>query len=246
MQPYCPVTRGRYLVIFEVKELIGRNVLGQDKTAFGLQHHREYYTMKDDIILPDEMHHLRFIILPVFLPVGCKLPCCRYIAYGGVEPYIKHFAFSTLNRKGNTPVEVAAHRPGLKSLVEPRFALSIDIWLPFLMLLQYPFPEPLLVPVEGQIPVKRLAQDRLAAADGRAGINEIIGREACAALFTLVAVCIFIFAVGTGAGDIPVGKKTAGFLIIILFRRFLDKLALFVKGQKKIRCCFIVEPARGA
>ena len=97
--------------------------------------------MKDNIILPNEMNHFCLRILPVFFPVIRKLFCCRYISYWCIEPYIEYFPFCPFNGNGNTPVKIAAYSPGLEALVDPRFALPVNIGFPVLLM---PFQYPLL------------------------------------------------------------------------------------------------------
>ena len=77
----------------------------------------------------------------------------RYIADWCIEPDIEHFSFSTLNRYRNTPVEVTGHSTGLQIHIQPRLALAIDIGAPLLVVFQNPLLQPLLIFVQGQIPV---------------------------------------------------------------------------------------------
>ncbi len=119
MQPYCPVPRSGDLVVLEVQELVGRHVVRKDIASLGLQHGREYDTVEHNVVFSYKVYHAGLRIFPVLLPVGGQLPCGGDISYGGIEPYIKYFALSTLDRYRYAPVEVTADGPGLKPLVEP-------------------------------------------------------------------------------------------------------------------------------
>ena len=68
MQPYCPVARGRDLVVLEVQELVGRHVVRHDILAVGLHHHREDNAVEHDIVLADEVYEAGVLILPPLLP----------------------------------------------------------------------------------------------------------------------------------------------------------------------------------
>ena len=92
-----------------------------------LQHRWEYYAVEHNVILTDEVYHLGILILPILLPIGCKVLGSRYIAYGGVEPYIEHLTLLALNRHRDTPIQVAAHGTWLETCVEPALALTIDV-----------------------------------------------------------------------------------------------------------------------
>ena len=170
------------------------------------------------------MDHPAIIILPVLFPVGRQLLRCRDVAYRGIEPYIQHLAFSTLHRHRHPPVQVTAHRPGLQPLVDPRFALSVHIGLPLLVILEDPLLEPRLVPVQRKVPVFGLLQLRLAPAEPGGGIDQIGRTQRRATLFTLVAVGPRVVAVRTCAGNVAVGQKGIRLRIEILVRGLLQQL----------------------
>ena len=127
MQPHSPITRGRDLVAFEVQELVCGHILGQDITAVSLQHRRENDAVEDDVVLTDEVDHLGVLALPIFLPIGRKVLSSRDIANRSVEPDVQHLALSTLDRNGDTPIQIAAHGTGLQTAVQPALALTINV-----------------------------------------------------------------------------------------------------------------------
>ena len=189
------------------------------------------------------MHQTRLGVLPPLLPrapspgVGvAQLLGVADVAYGSVEPHIQHLALSTLHRHGDSPVEVARHGAGLQVHVEPALALSVHIGAPLLVLLQDPFLQPVLVFVQGQVPVLGLAHHGLGAADGGVGVDEFHRREVAAAFLTLVAVCVGVSAVGALAHDVAVGEKLVGLLVVILFRLLLYELALVVELAEEVGC----------
>ena len=133
--------------------------------------------MKYNVVLPDEMDQACLFIFPVLFPVRGQLLGSRNITNGCVKPYIEHLSVGTFNGYGNPPVQIATYCTGMQSLVEPRFALSVYIGLPLLVLLQDPLLEPGLVLVQGKVPVFGLLQNRLTSADGRNRVYQIGGAQ---------------------------------------------------------------------
>ena len=130
--------------------------------------------MKNNIILTDEMDHLRLGIFPPFLPtVGQQLLRVRDVADRRVEPDIQDFTLGSLDRHGNAPIQVAADRPGLQAHIQPALALAIDVRFPLLMPLEDPLPQERLPLVERQIPMLRLLQDQGAPAQGRLRVDQL-------------------------------------------------------------------------
>ena len=127
MQPHGPILRGRNLVTLQVQELVGGYVLGEDIVAVSLQHRGEYDAVEDDVILADEVYHLGLLVLPILLPVGCKVLSSRDITDRSVKPYVQHLTLLALNGHGNTPIQIAAYSAGLKACVEPRLTLAIYV-----------------------------------------------------------------------------------------------------------------------
>ena len=68
IEPYGPVAGGRDLVPFEVEELVGGDILGQDIRPFGTKHSGEDDTVEDDIVLADEVQQAGIFALPPLLP----------------------------------------------------------------------------------------------------------------------------------------------------------------------------------
>ena len=173
MEPHGPVARGRDLVVLQVQELVGGHVVGHDILAVGLHHHGEDDAVEHDVVLTDKMNQTRVLILPPLLPVApllrltlAELLGIRHIADGGIEPYIEHLALSIVDRHGDTPVQVAGHGAWLQVHVEPALALAVDVGAPLLVLLEDPLLQPVLILVQGQIPVLRLLHHRRRPRDG--------------------------------------------------------------------------------
>ncbi len=76
VQPDCPVTRGRNLIILKIQELVGRHVVWQDIVAVCLQHSREDDAVEHDVVLTDEVNETSLRILPPFLPCAPFLRLC--------------------------------------------------------------------------------------------------------------------------------------------------------------------------
>ena len=216
MQPYGPVARGRNLVAFEVQELVGRHVFGQDIVAVGLEHRREDNAVEDDVILADKVDHLGVLRLPIMFPIGRKVLCSRYITDRSVEPHIEHLALGPLDGNRDAPVEVAAHGTRLKTSVEPALALPVDVRFPLLVPVQNPFAEEFLVTVQRQVPVFRLPLHGYGTRHGAVRVDQFVGRKGRAALLALVAVSAVVAALGTGPHDIPVGQEGLRLLVVIL------------------------------
>src|SRR5699024_10147971 len=115
----------------------------------------------------------------------------RYVADGGVEPYVVHLSFGACDRHGNAPVEVAADVAGLEASVEPALALAVHVGFPLLVFFEYPPAQERFVPVERQVPVAGFAQHRLRTRYGTARVDEVGGVERTAAFLALVAVSPF-------------------------------------------------------
>ena len=235
MQPDGPVARGRDLVAFEVQELVRRNVFGQDIAAVRLEHRGKDDAVEHDVVLADEVHHLRILRLPVLLPVGREVLRGGDIADRGVEPDVEHLSFGSLHGYGNTPVQVAAHGTRLQSAVEPALALPVNVRFPLLVALQNPLAEELLVTVQRQVPVLRLALHGNRSRHGAAGVDQLVGRERRTALLALVAVGAVVAASGTRTDDVTVGEERLRLLVIVLHRGPLDELALVVELPEKGR-----------
>ena len=231
MQPHSPVAGGADFVALKVEELVGRNILGKDIATVSLEHRGEDDAMEDDIVLADKVYQLGIAVLPPLLPIGAfELLGEADIADRSVEPDIEHFAFCVFDRHFDAPVEVAGDGTRLKTRINPRLALSVDVGLPVaFVLVENPFAQPGLVLVEGEVPMLGLLHHGRIAAEGRLGVDEVRGIERGAASLTLVAVGMFVAAVRAGACDIAVGEELVGFLVVVLHGGLLNKLALFVE-----------------
>ena len=102
------------------------------------------------------------------------------------------------------------------------------------MSLQNPLFQPLLIIVQGQIPVFGFLEHRLRTADGTCGVDEFGGVEGRTAFLTLVAVGLGIVAVGTFSDDVAVGQELLGFLVIILLGGFLYQFAFFIHFLEEV------------
>ena len=79
------------------------------------------------------------------------------------------------------------------------------------------------------------AQDRSVSADHGVRIDEVRGIQGGAACFALVTIRPFVLAMRASANDVTVGQELLGFLVVVLFRGFLDEFALFIEIQEEIR-----------
>ena len=175
VEPHRPVARGRDFVVLQVEKLVARHVVGQDEGAFGFEHGGEHDAVEHDVVLADEVDEARIVGLPPLFPrVGEEFFGVGNVADGRVKPNVEHLALSAFYRHGNAPIEVAAHGTRLQSHVKPTLALAAHVGAPFGMTLN-PRLQPLLVLVEGEVPVLRLAQHGFAARHLRFGVDEFGG-----------------------------------------------------------------------
>ena len=89
-------------------------------------------------------------------------------------------------------------------------------------------------------------ENGLGAAECRLGVDEVGGVERGAAGLALVAIGVFVAAMWAGAGDVAVGEELMGFLIVVLHRSLLDKLACFIELVEIFGSGFVVFFAAGA
>ena len=243
VEPNGPVARGRYLVVFEVEELVARHVVGHNIAAVCLHHGGEDDAVEHDVVLADEVQQACVLILPPLLPrapllrlVVAQLLGVADVADGRIEPYVEHLAVGSLYGHGDTPVEVARHGTGLQVHVEPALALAIHVGTPLLVTLQYPLLQPLLVFVERKVPVLGFLEHRSLARLLGAGVDELCGLECTsAALLALVAVSLLV-AVGALTHYIAVGEELSCLLIVKLHCRLLHQLAFIVELAEEVRC----------
>ena len=226
-----------------------------------LEHCREDDAVEDDIVLADEMDHAGVVVLPPLLPcaillrVGiAKLLGVGDIADRSIEPHIEHLAFSTFDRHRYAPVEVASHSTRLQAAIEPALALAIDIRTPLLVVVEDPLAKPLLMLVKREIPVLGALLDERVAVDGIVWVDELIGRECCATLLTLVAISTECMAAGTFATDVAVGEELVGLFVVELFGSLLNELAFIIELAEEVAgklvvnlaCCAAVDVERDA
>ena len=237
VQPYSPVTRSGNLITLKIQKFICRYILRQLIRAFRHQHCRKDNAMEYNIILSYEIDNTRVIAFPIFLPrVRQKFLCVGNIAYRGIEPHIKHFSLRSFYRDRHAPVQIAAHRAGLQPHVKPRFALSVDIRLPFLVLLKNPFAQFRLPLVQRQIPVFCLLKHRLIAGYCRTRVYQVGSVQRRATRLALVAVGMVVLAMRTSADNITVGKELMRLFIVILHRSLFYELSFVVKFTEKVTC----------
>ena len=187
------------------------------------------------------MYQTGVLVLPPLLPVApllgfflTELLGVRYIADGRVEPYVEYLTVGPLDGYGDTPVEVAGHRTGLQVHVEPRLALAIYVRTPLFMFLEDPLLQPVLIVVQGQIPVLRLLQYGSGARDGRFRVDQFRRREVTSALLTLIAVGVGIATMGALASDVAVGEKLLSLFVIELRGGLLCQLTFVVEFAEPV------------
>ena len=100
--------------------------------------------------------------------------------------------------------------------------------------------------VQRQIPVFGRLHNRFASADGRTGLYQFVGTKRISAGFALVTIGIFVAAMRTGAGNVAVCQKLAGFQVVVLFTGFFDEFTLAVELVEKSRSCFVMYGRSGA
>ena len=173
VEPYGTVLRRRDLVALEVQELVSRHIVRQDERPFSAEHGREDDAVEDDVVLADEVQHTRLWILPPRLPAAVALGLrvaqllrVTDVADRRIKPDVEHLALGTFDRHRDAPIQITTDGARLQPHVEPTLALSVDVWLPLLVLLEDPLAEERLVLVERQVPVLRATHHGRTAADG--------------------------------------------------------------------------------
>jgi hypothetical protein len=109
-----------------------------------------------------------------------------------------------------------------------------------------PRAEPLLVFVEGKIPVLCLAQYGFRTRNFGFGIDQFCGRKVFTTLFALVAIGMRIVAVRAFASDVAVGEEGFRFFVVVLFRFAFQKLTLIIELSEEIGSHFLMGVAGGA
>ena len=248
MRPHGPVARGRDFVPLQIEELVGRNILRKYITVtICLEHGREDDAMEDDVVLADEMHQLRILALPPFLPwLRQKFLCIGNIADRCIEPHIEDFPFCAFHRHRHSPVKVTAYGTRLKPSVNPALALAIDIASPLLVRIQNPLRKPSLVFIERKIPVSGLFLDRLRAAELWLRIEQLFRAEGASAFLTLVTICSFSAAFRASTHNIPVGKESLCLRVIILLAFFRYEFAPVIEFAEKFGGILLMDLRRGA
>ena len=198
--------------------------------------------MEDDIVLADKVYQLGFLRLPPFLPTLRK----QFLSVGDVtdrrvEPHVEHLSFSSFYRHRNAPIQVTAHCTRQEVGIQPGLALSVDIGLPLLVLLENPLAEPRFILIQRQIPMLGHHLHRLAAAKRGLRVDQLFRAERAAAFLALVAIGIRIAAFRASACDIAVCKESLGFRIEELFRLLGDEFIFIVKFTEELGCVFFVD-----
>ena len=165
MQPNGPAPGCRQLLTLQIQELIGGDLIGQDKVAVRVEHGRKHQTVKDDVVLSNEMDQARRLFLPVFLPslrlaLSCgPSPCGADIANRRIKPYIDHLAIYVHpmplghgGRNRYAPWYIARYGSITQTIIEPRANLTQHIRLPVGATLNERFQPPLHIP-QGQVPM---------------------------------------------------------------------------------------------
>ena len=236
VRPYGPVARSGYLVALEVEEFVGRHVVRKDIASVGLEHRGEHYAVEHYVVLAYEMYQAGVIGLPPPLPIiGEKLPGVGDIAYGSVEPHVEHLALGPLHGHRDAPLEVAGHGAGLQASVQPALDLAVDIGPPFLVTLQYPFTQPLLIVLQGKVPVGGLLLYGSGSAELALGVQQLLRAQGAAAFLTLVAVGPFGPALGACADYVTVGKEGPGLRVVVLLGLADNELAFIVELAEEVR-----------
>src|SRR5687768_1378959 len=117
------------------------------------QHGRKNDAMKNYIILANKVYKFRVFFAPVISPFISQFFCSADITNGCIKPYIQYFSFGIWQWNLYTPGAVPCHRAALQPVIQPAFALTIHIILPFLMVFQYPLLQPGLIILQWKIPV---------------------------------------------------------------------------------------------
>ena len=192
--------------------------------------------MEHYVVLAYEVHQPCVLVLPPLLPRApllglavAELLGVGYIADRRVKPYVEHLALCTLHWHRYAPVEVASHGARLQVHVEPALALTIYVGAPLLVVLQYPFLQPVLILAQRQIPVLRGAlHQSVSGIVLVCRVDELVRRERGTTLLTLVAVGVEVMTARTLAHDVSVRKELARHLVAILLLGYLLQLALII------------------
>ena len=242
MRPDCPVSGGGDFAALQVKELIGRNIIGKNiAISVRLKHRREDYAVEDNIILAYEVHKPGIRALPPLLPaLREQLLCIGDVANRRIKPDIEHLALCTLYRHRHAPVEVSANGTRLQPAIYPALALPVNIAAPLLVSIQNPLGEPLLVLVKRQVPVGSLLLYRLHAAKLALWVYKLLRRERAAALLALVAISALCAALRAGAHYVSVCKEGLLLRVVVLLTLLCYEFTLVVEPSEELRGILMV------
>ena len=196
--------------------------------------------------LADEVDEATFRVLPPLLPCAQFGVCiAEFLGVGDVadrciEPHVEHFALCSFYGNRDAPVEVACYGTRAQTSVEPRPALAIYVWSPFLMLFQNPLLEPRLVVVERKVPVLGRALHERIASGCVVWIDEFVGRKCGTTFLTLVAVCLRRMTTRTFATNVAVGEELMLCLVVVLFAFEFYELAFVVELAEEVGCKLVV------
>ena len=124
--------------------------------------------------------------------------------------------------------------------VEPGLALTINIGLPFLMLLENPLAKPRLILIQRQIPVLGLHLLRFAATQCGFRVNQFLRTQSRAAFLALVTISIRISTLRASSCYITICKKYFCLGIEELLSFLRDELPVIIQFAEEIRRILVV------
>lgn len=118
------------------------------------EHGGEDNAMEDDVVFTNEVYQARVGVFPPHFPrIGVQFNGIGYVSDGRIKPYVQYLSFGSFHGYGDTPIQVAAYGTRLQTVVQPGFALSVYIGLPFFVRFQNPLFQPRLVLIQRQVPM---------------------------------------------------------------------------------------------
>ncbi len=237
----------RNLVSFQIQELVRRHIVRQNVVPMRLQHGREHDAVKHDVVFPYEMNQASVLTLPPLFPrLRQKLLSIGNIPDWRIEPDIQHLSLCPINRQRDAPVQVTAHRTRLQATIQPRFALTVNVCLPLLVLFQNPIAEPWLIFIQRHVPVLCLDLDWSRPAELRLRIYQFLRTQSAATLLALIPIRIRIATLRASPDDVSVSKKHFRLRVKELFRLLRDEFVVIVQLLEEIRSILLMHLGSGS
>ena len=193
----------------------------------------EDHTVEGHVVLAQELPQLHILrVAPPLLPLVCVVGSDRGVADASLEPHVENLVLVSLQRDGNTPLQVSGDTTVLQALLQPGLGDNAGVPGPVTLLNSgvSPFLDLRLELVEQDVDVFRLAADGGSAVKLAAGVDEIKGIKEVTALVTLVSTGIVVVAAGAFTLHEAISQERSVLLAEGLFGGALSEEAVLVQA----------------